>query len=119
MGETIRGNRIEKTRAKESEREREERRTTGERESRTSASESRGDHADVGSVGRRCPLLQLKHTIKLTSGHTCNVILSAVPVVFVYPANVAEPPVLIAIVGIVLVEYNVFTVLSPPNMEES
>ena len=51
MGETIRGNRIEKTRAKESEREREEGRTTGERESRTSASESRGDHADVGSVG--------------------------------------------------------------------
>ena len=39
--------------------------------------------------------------------------------VFVYPANVHEPPVLFATVGIVLVEYNVFTVLSPPNMEES
>ena len=60
-----------------------------------------------------------EHTIKLTSGHPCNVILSAVPVVFIYQANVAEPPVLIATVGIVLVEYNVSTVLSPPNMEES
>ena len=39
--------------------------------------------------------------------------------VFVYQANVAEPPVLIATVGIVLVEYNVSTVLSPPNMVES
>ena len=58
-------------------------------------------------------------SIKLTSGHPCNVILSAVPVVFIYQANVADPPVLIATVGIVLVEYNVSTVLSPPNMEES
>jgi len=40
-----------KRRERRKAREREEGRTTGERESRTSASESRGDHADVGSVG--------------------------------------------------------------------
>jgi hypothetical protein len=40
-------------------------------------------------------------------------------VVFVYPAKVAEPPVLMATVGIVLVEYKVFTVLSAPNMDAS